>query len=104
MVKSYSVKQKKETECVQPSGYKQAKNGRLMFFFTVLLLYMCSSDYGPSVHVLNVVVVGGLVFLCFGVSQSNVWGLVFLRLGVSQCYVRGLVFLRLEVSFLTFRG
>ena len=34
MVKSYCVKQKKETECVQLSGYKQAKNGRLMFFCT----------------------------------------------------------------------
>ena len=30
MVKSYCVKQKKQTEC----GYKQAKNGRLMFFCT----------------------------------------------------------------------
>ena len=34
MVKSYCVKQKKQTECVEPSGYKQAKNGRLMFFCT----------------------------------------------------------------------
>ena len=34
MVKSYCVKQKKKTECVEPSGYKQAKNGRLMFFCT----------------------------------------------------------------------
>ena len=34
MVKSYCVKQKKETECVEPSGFKQAKNGRLMFFCT----------------------------------------------------------------------
>ena len=32
MVKSYCVKQKKQTECVEPSGYKKAKNGRLMFF------------------------------------------------------------------------
>ena len=34
MVKSYCVKQKKQTECVEPSGYKQAKNGRFMFFCT----------------------------------------------------------------------
>ena len=34
MVKSYCVKQDKQTECVEPSGYEQAKNGRLMFFCT----------------------------------------------------------------------
>ena len=34
MVKSYCVKQRKQTECIQPSGYKKAKNGRLMFFCT----------------------------------------------------------------------
>ena len=34
MVKSYCVKQKKQTECVEPSGYKTAKNGRLMFWCT----------------------------------------------------------------------
>ena len=34
MVKSYCVKRKKQTECVEPSGYKKAKNGRLMFFCT----------------------------------------------------------------------
>ena len=35
MVKSYCVKQKKkQTECVEPSGTKTAKNGRLMFFCT----------------------------------------------------------------------
>ena len=34
MVKSYCVKQKKQTECVEPSGYKTAKNGRLMFWYT----------------------------------------------------------------------
>ena len=33
-MKSYCVKQKKQTECVEPSGYKTAKNGRLMFFCT----------------------------------------------------------------------
>ena len=37
MVKSYCVKQKKQTECVEPSGYKKAKNGRLMFFFVLAL-------------------------------------------------------------------
>ena len=35
MVKSYCFKQKKQTECVEPSGYKKAKNGRLMFFVLV---------------------------------------------------------------------
>ena len=34
MVKSYCVKQKKQTECVEPSGYKTAKSGRLMFWCT----------------------------------------------------------------------
>ena len=34
MVKSYCVKQKKQTECVEPAGYKIAKNGRLMFWCT----------------------------------------------------------------------
>ena len=34
MVKSYCVKQKKETECVKPPGYNKDKNGRLMFFCT----------------------------------------------------------------------
>ena len=34
MVKSYCVRQKKQTKCIQPSGYKKAKNGRLMFFCT----------------------------------------------------------------------
>ena len=33
-MKSYCVKQKKKPECVEPSGYKKAKNGRLMFFCT----------------------------------------------------------------------
>ena len=34
MVKSYGVKQKKQTECVEPSGYKTAKNVRLMIWST----------------------------------------------------------------------
>ena len=33
-MRSYCVKQKKGTECTEPSGYKTAKNGRLMFFCT----------------------------------------------------------------------
>ena len=33
-MKSYCVNQKKETECIQPSGYKTAKNGRAMFWCT----------------------------------------------------------------------
>ena len=35
MVKSYCVKQKKQSECVEPSGYKTAKNGRPMFWCTL---------------------------------------------------------------------
>ena len=34
MVKSYCVKQKKQTECVEPSGYKTAKTGTLLFWCT----------------------------------------------------------------------
>ena len=34
MVKSYCVKQKKKTECIEPSGYIKTANGRLMFFCT----------------------------------------------------------------------
>ena len=33
-MKTYCVKQRKQTECVEPSSYKYAKNGRLMFFCT----------------------------------------------------------------------
>ena len=33
-MKSYCVKDKKETECVEPSGYKETKNKRWMFFCT----------------------------------------------------------------------
>ena len=31
-MKSYCVRKRKQTECVEPSGYKTAKNGRLMFY------------------------------------------------------------------------
>ena len=34
MVKSYCDKQKNQTECVEPSCYKTAKNARLMFWCT----------------------------------------------------------------------
>ena len=34
MVRSYCVKKKKKTECVQPEAYKTAKNGTLMFWCT----------------------------------------------------------------------
>ena len=34
MVKSYFVKKKKQTECVEPPGCKTMKNGRLMFWCT----------------------------------------------------------------------
>ena len=30
MVKSYCVKQKKQTECVEPSGYKTAKSALVL--------------------------------------------------------------------------
>ena len=33
-MKSYCVKQRKQTECIEPSGYKTAKNGRKMFWCT----------------------------------------------------------------------
>ena len=33
-MKSYCVKEKTQTECREPSGYKTAKNGRLMFWCT----------------------------------------------------------------------
>ena len=33
-MKSYCVKEKKQTECVEPNGYKTAKNGRTMFWCT----------------------------------------------------------------------
>ena len=33
MVKSYCVEQKKQTECVEPSGYKTAKNEIKKFKF-----------------------------------------------------------------------
>ena len=36
MVKSYCVKQKKQTECLEPSGYKTTKNGDLCFGALVL--------------------------------------------------------------------
>ena len=33
-MKTYCVKEKKETECIQPDGYKIAKNGRRMYWCT----------------------------------------------------------------------
>ena len=33
-MKTYCVKEKKQTECVEPSGYKTTKNRRLMFWCT----------------------------------------------------------------------
>ena len=35
-MKSYCVKDRKQTECVEPSGYMTAKNGRLMVFAIAL--------------------------------------------------------------------
>ena len=34
MVKSYCVKQKKVTECIEPSGYKKAKKRKIDVFCT----------------------------------------------------------------------
>jgi len=31
-MKSYCVKQRKQTECIKPDGYKTTKNGKLLFF------------------------------------------------------------------------
>ena len=31
---TYCVKERKQTKCIQPSGYKIAKNGRRMFWCT----------------------------------------------------------------------
>ena len=36
-MKSYCVKQSKQTECVEPSGYKTAKNGRMECFIVLVL-------------------------------------------------------------------
>ena len=33
-MKTYCVKEKKETECIKPDGYKIAKNGRKMYWCT----------------------------------------------------------------------
>ena len=33
-MKTYCVKQRKQTECVEPSGYKTASNGTKMFWCT----------------------------------------------------------------------
>ena len=33
-MKTYCIKQRKQTECVEPSGYKYVENGHLMFFCT----------------------------------------------------------------------
>ena len=32
MVKSYCVKQKKQTDCIEPSGYKKAKKWKIDVF------------------------------------------------------------------------
>ena len=36
-MKTYCVKQRKETECVEPSGYKYVKNGRRL-----MVLFFCT--------------------------------------------------------------
>ena len=34
MVESYCVAHKRDTKCIEPSGYKQAKNGRWYWYCT----------------------------------------------------------------------
>ena len=38
-MKSYCAKENKQMECVEPSGYQTAKNGRLMFFLYISILW-----------------------------------------------------------------
>ena len=48
MVKTYCVKQKKQTECIEPSGYKTAKNGRLMYFCTCAECFITKTKFIKS--------------------------------------------------------
>ena len=47
-MKSYCVIQKKQTECVEPSGYKTAKNGRLMHFCTCAECGITKTNFVPK--------------------------------------------------------
>ena len=48
MVKSYCVKQRKQTECIEPSGYKTAKNGRLMYYCTCAECFITKTKFVKS--------------------------------------------------------
>ena len=48
MVKSYCVKQRKQTECIEPSGYKTAKNNRLMYFCTCAECFITKTKFVKS--------------------------------------------------------
>ena len=47
-MKSYCVKQKKQTECIEPSGYKTTKNGRLMHFCTCAECHIIKTKFVKS--------------------------------------------------------
>ena len=49
-MKSYCVKQRKHTECIEPSGYKTAKNGRLMHFCTCAECGITKTKFVKSQH------------------------------------------------------
>ena len=44
-MKSYCVKQRKQTGCIEPSGYKTAKNGRLMHFCTCAECFITKTKF-----------------------------------------------------------
>ena len=47
---SYCVKQRKQTGCIEPSGYKTAKNGRLMHFCTCAECGIKKTKFVKSQH------------------------------------------------------
>ena len=92
MVKSYCVKQRKQTECIEPSGYKTAKNGRLMHFCTCAECFITKTKFvksqkggalarkkGPSVTD-KIAYVGSMV-----VNPTASWGALG-RVLASQAY------------------
>ena len=48
MVKSYCIKQRKQTECIDPSGYKKSKNNRLMYFCTCAECFITKTKFVKS--------------------------------------------------------
>ena len=92
MVKSYCVKQRKQTECIEPSGYKTAKNNRLMYFCTCAECFITKTKFvksqkggalarkkGPSVTD-KIAYVGSMV-----VNPTASWGALG-RVLASQAY------------------